>query len=191
LVYALSYEGVHFPSFEEGPMETKKYFYVLAVCVFLSVSCQMDNIENENTKFIPVGEWSYGTGENVGGYNITTTTVEYYAPEIYYPADPAYPEWGDYTSPAENLKGNIISAIDFSHNAGVLIIQTTETDGMFLTVGKYTCVYYKDYTSSYVLLANPYISGYIEVDTISEAKNTFTVDNVGTHVAFWGSGYTK
>jgi hypothetical protein len=155
---------------------------VIALCAaLLFVSCQLDPGEELNTGFIPAGEWSDGYGS---GYKITSAALEYYT------ASSAYE---GVTYPAINLKGTIETANDFSSNAGVLLIKITEADNIGLTVGKYTCVYYREYTSDHVLLANPVDALYnpIEVDTLGLAESTFTVDAVDTHVTFWGSGYTK
>jgi hypothetical protein len=148
--------------------------------VLLFTGCPAEP-ENENTGFIPVGEWSDGYD---GGYNISDNTVEFYTASSIYE---------DVTYPAINLKGTIETANDFSSDAGVLLIKITVADNIDLTVGKYTCVYYREYTSNHVLLANPADASYnpIEVDTLGLAKSTFTVDAVDTHVSHWGSGYTK
>jgi hypothetical protein len=157
---------------------SKRAFFFALLAAFLFAGCQPEPDEHINTHFIPVGEWDDGWD---GGYNITNTTIEYYTPAF----------GDDY--PAMNLKGTIETAMDFSHNSGVLLIKITEQTNMGLTAGKYTCVYYRDYTPSHVLLANPVDALYnsIQTDTIDLAKITFTADTVGTHVTHWGSGYTK
>jgi hypothetical protein len=133
--------------------------------------------ENKNTAFIPAGEWADDYG---GGYKITTSSLEYYT--AYYSEE----------YPGENIKGTIGEAIDFSKDAGVLLVKITEssTSGQ---AGKFFGVYYKDYTASHIFLANAIDESYALIlkDTLAEAKNTFTVDNVGTHVTMWGSGYNK
>jgi len=142
------------------------FFFVLS---FLTVSCEEPDFRN--TQFIPVGEWSFG----LTGYNITNTNLEYYS---------------NYTNFEESLKGTIEAAVDFSHDSGVLIIKITSVSGMDgLSANKYTGVYYSSYTKSHMLIANPY--PYIQKDKYNEAEATFNVDNVGTHVTFWGSGYSK
>jgi len=142
----------------------------------LVTGCKMDP-EPVDIGFIPVGEWadSYGSG-----YKITASSLEYYT--AYYSEE----------YPGENIKGTIGEAIDFSPGAGVLLVKITEssTSGQ---AGKFFGVYYKDYTASHVFLANAIDDTYaiIVKDTLAEAKNTFTVDNVETHVTYWGSGYNK
>jgi len=130
--------------------------------------------------FIPVGEWADSFG---GGYKITASSLEYYTADT---------EWEGTTYPGENIKGGIKEAVNFSPDAGVLLVQITEstTAGQ---AGKFIGVYYKDYTASHVFLANAIDGSYalIVKDTLAKAKNTFTVDNVDTHVTYWGSGYNK
>jgi len=133
--------------------------------------------ESENTGFIPAGEWADDYGS---GYNITKSFLEYYT--AYFSEE----------YPGENIKGSIKEAKDFSKNAGVLLVQitTSTTEGQ---AGKFIGVYYKDYTNSHVFLANAIDEAYalIVKNTLAEAKNTFTVDNVETHVTYWGTGYDK
>jgi hypothetical protein len=146
---------------------------------FLFTACGTET-EYSNTGFVPVGEWADDFG---GGYKITASTLEYYTADT---------EWDGVTYPGENIQGNIIEAIDFSYDAGVLLVQitTSSTDGQ---TGKYFGVYYKDYTASHVFLANAIDESYALIvrNTLTDAKNTFTVDNVETHVTYWGSGYNK
>jgi hypothetical protein len=161
---------------------SRRPVFALAVMFCLSTAllvtgCKMEP-ESENTGFIPAGEWadSYGSG-----YKITKSSIEYYT--AYYSEE----------YPGENIKGDIKEAIDFSHNAGVLLVQITAS-AVPGQEGKFIGVYYKDYTNSHVFLANAIDGSYalIVKDTLAEAKNTFTVDNVGTHVD-WSmqSGYRK
>jgi len=133
--------------------------------------------EPEDTSFVPLGEWADDYGS---GYNITASSLEYYTA--------SYGE--EY--PGENIKGDIKEAIDFSSDAGVLLVQITSCNTA-TQVNKFFGVYYKDYTASHVFLANAIDGSYalIVKDTLAEAKNTFTVDNVGTHVTYWGTGYNK
>jgi hypothetical protein len=129
-------------------------------------------------QFIPVGHWEF----NDGGYEIDNATVRYYTPD-----------YGE-GYPASELKGNIVTAVDFSENSGVLIIKVTELEEIGNTVGKYTGVYYKDYTSSHINMANAIDSetyAPIEVDTLNQALVTFTAGKMGVHVTYWGSGYSK
>jgi hypothetical protein len=91
------------------------------------------------------------------------------------------------------LKGDIITAVDFSETSGVLIIKVSAATGTGNTVGKYTGVYYKDYTADHIFLANPVDSTYapVEKNTLNQALTTFTAGNMDTYVTFWGSGYKK
>jgi hypothetical protein len=146
---------------------------------FLFTGCNTDD-DPVNTGFVPVGEWADSFG---GGYKITATSLEYYTAES---------EWEGETYPGESIKGTISEAIDFSQDAGVILVKITEssTSGQ---AGKFFGVYYKDYTASHILLANAIDETYALIlkNTLAEAKNTFTVDSVDTHVTYWGTGYNK
>jgi len=160
----------------------RKYasFAVLLV-MLLFASCEEEpEQEIVNTGFIPVGEWADSFGS---GYNITTSSLEYYTADT---------EWEGVTYPGENIKGSIKEAIDFSSGAGVLLLQITASTTAGQT-DKFIGVYYKDYTASHVFLANAIDGSYalIVKNTLAEAKTTFTVDNVNTHVTYWGTGYNK
>lgn len=160
----------------------KPFALVVLFCLstgLLFTGCNTEP-ENENTAFIPVGEWADSFG---GGYKITATSLEYYTAES---------EWEGVTYPGESIKGTIGEAIDFSPGAGVLLVKITESSTSGQT-GKFFGVYYKDYTASHIFLANAIDESYALIlkNTLAEAKNTFTVDNVGTHVTYWGSGYSK
>ena len=124
-----------------------------------------------DTGFIPVGEWADSYG---GSYTITNTIVEF---------NSGY---------GEIFNSYIKEAVDFSHNAGVILVQIT-TSSTAGQAGKFIGVYYKGYTPFHVFLANAIDASYniIVKNTLAEAKNTFTVDNVETHVTYWGSGYNK
>jgi len=116
-----------------------------------------------DTGFIPTGEWT----AEWDSYTITDTSVEY-----------------------GELKGAIEKAVDFSTDAGVLIIKITASSGDF-TVGKYTGVYYSAYTPTSINLANVWLEvsdGWhpLEADSLSSAVSLFSVDNVGDHVSYWG-----
>jgi len=146
--------------------------------IFLFTGCNTEpNPEIVDIGFVPVGEWADSSGS---GYKITASSLEYYT--AYYSED----------YPGENIKGSIKKAVDFSNDAGVLLVQITEssTEGQ---TDKFIGVYYKDYTATHVFLANAIDESYALIlkDTLAEAQTTFTVDNVGTHVAYWGSGYNK
>jgi hypothetical protein len=139
-------------------------------------------------QFIPVGHWEFSGS----GYEIDNATVRYYSPE--YPAGPGYS-----ATPASEFTGNIVAAVDFSETSGVLIVKITGNptydpmSGIMLTAGKYTGVYYKEYSSLHIALANPVNSSYvpIEVNTLNTALSTFTAGNMGDHVTYWGTGYDK
>jgi len=147
-------------------------FAVLLMMLLFASCAEESEPEIENTGFIPVGEWadSYGSG-----YNITNTSIVY---------DDGY-GYGDFT-------GSILITNNFTVDSGVLIIKILSSNVGY-TINKFTGVYYKGYSGSHVYLANPIDESYapIEKDTLAEAKTTFTVDNVNTHVTYWGSGYNK
>lgn len=149
---------------------------ILLFAVVLLMGCN-DSPNHNDTGFIPVGVWvgpdGYGDPDR---YIITNTTITYDDP------------WG-----FNNFSSSIITVINFSSNAGVIIVQVLDDpEPDSYTPGNYTCVYFREYTLSNVKLACPLDAewNYIEVDTLIEALNTFTVDNVGNHVGSWGS-YTK
>jgi len=144
---------------------------LLMLASFLFIGCQEDD-SHVDTGFIPAGEWSDDYG---GGYSITKK-------------DLGYDDGFGYTE----FKGTIEAAIDFSNNSGVLIIKINSSETN-ITLNSYIGVYYKDYTTSHIFLANAIDASYaiIEVKTINDAKKTFNVDNVDTHVTNWGSGYKK
>jgi hypothetical protein len=162
----------------------KPFALVLLFCLSTGLLFTGCNTEPEpeivNTGFIPVGEWTDSFG---GGYKIIASSLEYYTAAF---------EWEEVTYPGENIKGGIKEAVNFSSDAGVLIVQVTSSTTT-TQAGKFIGVYYKDYTASHVFLANAIDESYtiIVKNTLAEAKNTFTVDNVETHVANWGSGYNK
>ena len=155
----------------------------MVLCLaLLSIACDTGNGDGfKNFHFIPTGEWTDGWG---GGYTISTTTLEYYTAEM---------EFEGVIFPGLLMQGDIIIAHDFSDNSGVILIRITEIENMELTPGKYTAVYYLDYTASHVFLANPIDETWapIETDTFAQAESLFTVDNVGTHVSNWGTGYGR
>jgi hypothetical protein len=163
-----------FRFFARKPFALAVLFCLLTGLLFIGCSTEP---ENENTGFIPAGEWADSFGS---GYKITASSLEYYTA--------SYSE--EY--PGENIKGDIKEAIDFSSGAGVLLIQITSSTTT-TQVGKFFGVYYKGYTVSHVFLANAIDETYALIlkDTLPEAKNTFTVDSVETHVTYWGSGYSK
>jgi hypothetical protein len=130
-------------------------------------------------QFIPVGNWESPAG---GGYDIYYGAVRSWMPDF-------GAEW-----PASELLGDIVAAVDFSENSGALIIKVTSVTEMGNQVGKYTAVYYSEYTSSQVKMANPIgpapTYAPIEADTLNAALRTFTPGNMGAHVSLWGT-YNK
>jgi len=149
-------------------------FVVLLIILLLTSCSEPDTKVNLN------GNWKDDYGS---GYNITASSLEYYTSDTV---------WGETTYPGENIKGSIRKTVDFSKNAGVIIVQiiTSSTTGQ---AGKFFGVYYRDCTASHVFLANAIDTSYnlILKVTLAEAENTFNVDNVETHVTYWGSGYKR
>jgi len=155
--------------------------FALAVMFCLSTAFLFTGCEEPNSGVgFPIGEWADSFG---GGYKITKSTLEYYTADS---------EWEGITYPGENIKGSIKKAVDFSSDAGVIIVQIT-TSSSTGQANKFIGVYYKDCTASHVFLANAIDNTYALIlkDTLTEAQTTFTVDNVDTHVTYWGSGYSK
>lgn len=149
----------------------------------LFTGCQIEPEEDirENTHFRPVGVWVA-----FDKYTITETTVNYFCPESTY---------GDETYPSTELIGDIVAAVDFSDNAGVLIIKITSAS-TGNNSGKYTGVYYNNYTNSDtgtpIQMATAIDKNYlpVETDTMKEAASLFIAGNTGSHVSMWGD-YTK
>jgi hypothetical protein len=139
-----------------------------------------------NRQFVPVGDWSDGYG---GSYSIDKNTLKYNR------------------GFGQTFESTIVDAVDFSSTSGVLIIRVntaspdeapSEANFWFgidnYSVGSYTGVYYKDYTTSHVYLASPIdqsTNTAIEVSGLNAALTTFTAGNAGTHVTEWGTGYSK
>ena len=150
----------------------------LSAVLFLS-GCTMDPDKPKNL----VGEWT----TDFDSYTITDTRLEYFMEGT---------EWEGTQFPDTVLKGDIVLAVDFSSTSGVLIIRITEaTTGN--TVGKYTGVYYRDYTGSSIRLATaigpaPDFSP-MEADSLEAARTLFTVDNIDLHILNWAgiTPYTK
>ena len=158
-------------------MFLSRNFFVLCVMVFLSlfvVNCSTGNDEIEDTGFIPVGFWDSGFDT----YEITDNFLDYFMEGS---------EWEGEVWPSTILKGNIVRAVDFSGNSGVLIIRLTEASSN--TVGMYTGVYYRDFTGNTIKLATaigpaPNFPP-VETSTVAEALSLFTVDNSNIHVIDW------
>jgi hypothetical protein len=159
----------------------------LSLVVGVLAGCEQDTDPDfYDRQFIPVGHWSFGSDY----YDIERGSLTYsasWAASDYGPAG------------GHMFTGDIITAVDFSGTSGVLIIKITDTptyDAMsnkLLTSGKYTGVYYKEYSPSHIYLANPVDDSYapIEVDSLNVALSTFTAGNMDTHVTYWGTGYSK
>ena len=147
----------------------------LSAALFLA-GCTMDPDKPKNL----VGEWT----TDFDSYTITDTRLEYFMDN------------SAWELPNTVLKGDIVLAVDFSSTSGVLIIRITEaTTGN--TVGKYTGVYYRDYTGSSIRLATaigpaPDFSP-MEADSLEAARTLFTVDNIDLHILNWAgiTPYTK
>jgi hypothetical protein len=162
---------------KENQMFFSRKLFVFCFAVFLSAAifftgCSMDNGEWEDTGFIPLGLWT----TDFDRYNITDGFLDYFAEG-----------WGEDWPPVI-LKGSIARAVDFSKNAGVLIIRVNEASSN--TVGNYTAVYYRAYTGSSVRLANaigpaPDFSP-IEAASLTAAESLFTAENSNVHVIDWG-----
>ena len=145
--------------------------FVVVCLVLLSVGCSMENGEPENTGFVPVGLWA----TDFDRYDIKENFLDYLMDNS---------AWNP-----ENdvLQGNIVRAVDFSGSAGVLIIRVSRADGPLITntVGRYTGVYYRDFSGSSIRLANAIdLADWspIEASSISAALSLFTVDNSNMHV---------
>ena len=145
-------------------MKLFKFFLIILIISLLIAGCSDDN-EHIDTGFIPVGEWI----DQFDSYTITKDFVDYLMFDMV-------------------LKGSIEKAVDFTNNSGVLIIKITEAT--YHTTGKYTGIYYTDYTNTTIKMATAFAEGNVEADTLTAAMNLFTVDNAGTHVNYWGT-YTK
>jgi hypothetical protein len=157
----------------------------LVLAVFVFSSCEnVTDAEFYDRQFIPVGFWE---DDYDSSYTITKDTIAYDSPAYGNPEDDDY-------YPATHYEGDIISALDFSSSSGAVIILITEGDSTLgILKDKYSCVYYKNYSSTHADLANPIDSSYAPIltNTLNEALDTFTEGNMGTHVSHWGSGYNK
>jgi hypothetical protein len=152
---------------------------VMGVVLFSACDPGGEEYEFVDRQFIPAGYWTDGFGT---GYDIEKAAIRYYSAAYGNEGDADY--W-----PATELKGDIITAVDFSETSGVLIINVTGTPSTGNKAGKYTGVYYKEYTAAHIYLANPY--PLVETTTLNEALAAFTAGNMDTHVTYWGSGYKK
>ncbi|MDR1787556.1 MAG: hypothetical protein LBR16_03810 [Treponema sp.] len=167
---------------------TKSAAKAVAKCVFLAAALVLGGCQNAITDpgtVYPdnylnlglVGTWQDGYG---GSYTISTG-LDY---------DSGY---------GDSFEGGIVSVVNFTSASGVLIVQltsVTNTTGLYgtnYTVGKYAGVYYKELTSSHICLANAIDTSYalIQIDDLNTALSTFTAGNMGTHITYWGSGYSR
>jgi len=160
-----------------GRSLAKRYasFVVLMLMLLFAGCADEPEPENKNTGFIPLGRWTDSYG---GSYDITNVIIEFNS--------------GNESGYEEYFLGRIGQAVNFSSGTGVLIVQILMSVPTGQT-GKFIGVYYKGYTATHIFLANAIDESYnlIVKDTLAEAKTTFTVDNVDTHVTHWGSGYKK
>ena len=154
--------------------EGAKVLVILCIAIVI-IGCSMEESNHTDTGFIPAGEWV----SPFDRYIITKNTIDYFMEGS---------EWEGTVFPPTVLKGSIAKAVDFSKDTGVLIIKITEAT--YNTVGKYTGVYYSEYTTSSIKLSTAYADGSVEADTLSAASSLFTVNTMGNHVAMWGS-YTS
>ena len=147
-------------------------FLIILFILLGLIGCSLDENDHIDTGFIPTGEWV----DNFGGtYTISENDLEF---------DDGY----GFTQ----FIGTIETAVDFSPGSGVLIVKITSSN-TGITPGNFIGIYYKDFSASFIFLANAVDEFYaiIETNTLDNAKSTFNVDTVGTHVTHWGSGYTK
>ena len=157
-------------------MFLSRKFLVLCVLVclsaaFLFTGCSAGNGEVENTGFIPVGLWA----TDFDRYDITGGSLDYLMDN------------SSWNPENDLLQGQIVRAVDFSGNSGVLIIRVNRASGPLIanTVGRYTGVYYRDYSGSSIRLANAVdLTDWspIEASSISAAETLFTLDNSHLHV---------
>ena len=144
---------------------------ILVGLFILFTGCSMDNNEVEDSGFIPVGFWK----TDFDSYDIRNNFLAYLMDNsAWNPED-------------DILQGDIVRAVDFSGNAGVPIIRVSRASGPLIenTVGRYTGVYYRDYTGSSIRLANAVDMtdwSPIEAISLSEALSLFSVDNSVLHV---------
>jgi hypothetical protein len=145
------------------------FAFIVMTMVFLTLAC---STEVADTGFVLEGKWE----SPYDSYTITKTTIDYLMDNS---------AWG---FPDTILKGSIEKAVNFSGNAGALIIKVTESSDF--TPGKYAGVYYRDGTKKSIKMATAFNADYspLEKDTLSEAESLFTVDSA--LIEMWGS-YTK
>ena len=147
---------------------------LIAMFAFLFIGGPNGEEEWVDTARIPVGEWDSGFDR----YTITDDLIDYFMEGS---------EWEGMIFPDTIIKGSIELAKDFSKDSGVLIIKVTESS--FDIEEKYTAVYYRDFASSDIKLANPVDANYlpVAVNDYETALTTFTQGSVSTYVSMWGS----
>ncbi|MCL2805010.1 MAG: hypothetical protein FWD26_03625 [Treponema sp.] len=153
---------------------------LLLAAIVLLAGCENGG---EDGDFVLEGVW-IGTGD----YYIITAGSVFHIMEG--------GEWDGFPFPDMVLIGDIKEIIEFSDNAGVLIIKITYAAPDFTdyNVGKYTGIYYRDGSYSSIRMGNAYLleDPYfpIEKDSIEDARLSFTAGNAQTHIGVWGL-YTK
>jgi len=152
----------------------RRVVVLILVLAFIFIGCPSGDEEWVDTARIPVGEWDSGFDR----YTITDDLIDYFMEGS---------EWEGMIFPDTIIKGSIELAKDFSKDSGVLIIKVTESS--FDIEEKYTAVYYRDFASSDIKLANPVDANYlpVAVNDYETALTTFTQGSVSTYVSMWGS----
>jgi hypothetical protein len=153
---------------------------ILTFALFLSAGLMFVSCADKSDAASIVGNWASAYNE---GYRITSSTIDH---------------WGDASDygPASSTKGDISENVTFTSNSGVLIVKVTSDVSQYhnIPAGKFIGVYYKEVTASHAMIADaidPSSYAPIVKDTLVDAKATFNVGNVGTHVTMWGSGYDR
>ena len=148
--------------------------FVLAAFLCLSVAFLFTSCDSDpDSGFVLQGTWA----SEWDSYIITSTTVHY---DMF----------------GNELKGTIAELVQFTDNAGVLIIEVTDVTGFIGNqIGWFTGVYYKDGTKDSIkmgtameAIGDDYFP--VEAATLPAARLLFTVDNAETHIEMWGA-YTK
>jgi hypothetical protein len=146
--------------------------------VLLLVGCNTDT-NHTDVHFIPVGKWVYSFSDYSDPDKKVTTLWDIKADTIEYD-DGFGGEFGGFT-------GLIRYASDFNEKSGVLIVEYT-TPPIDVTTG-WTGVYYREYKGNSIQIADAYDSDYNHVvtETLDEAKETFSINNIGDHIEDWGA----
>ncbi|MCL2008697.1 MAG: hypothetical protein FWG77_11510 [Treponema sp.] len=167
-------------------MFPSRVFFSFFSVVFLSFAllftgCNMDDDSHTDRAFVPVGIWE----TDFDRYEITSNSIDYVMDNS---------SWNPVN---DVLQGQIVRAIDFSPDAGVLIIRVNAASGPLIanTVGNYTGIYYRDFSAGSIRLANAIdLTDYspVETDSLTEAIALFTAGNSGSHVDWsFVISYTK